>query len=411
MDKRGILISSLDAAVLKRLYHLLQPRDVTDVPFEDVVKTLDEHFAPKRFERAKLFSTRQEENEPVKDFLNRLRAIHATFEYETEADIRACSSDSLHSRHTRSAYSAKLVLEKNLTIEIALRLAGSSLAAEAGSRDMGSLVVAKVSQSTRTTGKCFRCGNFNNDEANCRFRQESYHDCGKRGHIVSMCTHTGRTSQKSKNKSSRRKVQTVTISNVFSVDNGDVKFSLRYSCEILGTKVTLQGDTGSQATLLNRSTCLNPIKVLGRSFLYVRWRDHLFSLEAIITEAPTVNILGRTWTSALMIDLNKMFVGVTNTVADRGKIPETLLQKHPGVFRDGLGRCTTTKVHLQFKPDSHPKFFNSRPIPLAIRTAVKQDLERKVNNGVRPLKLPLGLRSSSSYPNQMALYVFVEISA
>ncbi|XP_064470252.1 uncharacterized protein K02A2.6-like [Ornithodoros turicata] len=77
-----------------------------------------------------------------------------------------------------------------------------------------------------------------------------------------------------------------------------------------------------------------------------------------------------------------MFVGVTNTVTDRGKTLETLLKKHPGVFRDGLGRCTKTKVHLQFKPDSHPKFFKALPIPFAIRTAVERDSERKVNNGV-----------------------------
>ncbi|XP_064482580.1 uncharacterized protein K02A2.6-like [Ornithodoros turicata] len=201
-----------------------------------------------------------------------------------------------------------------------------------------------------------------------------------------MCTQTGRIPQKSQYKSSRRNVQNVIISNVFSVDNGIEKF---VSCEILGTKVTIQVDAGSQATMLNRSTwemlgspelepvphsihCFNqkPIKVLGMTFLDVRWRNHRFSLEAIFTEAATLNVLGKTCISALAINLKKMFVGATNSVPDRGKTLETLLKKHPGVFRGGLGRRTKTKVHLQFKQDSHPKFFKARHIPFAIRTAV-----------------------------------------
>ncbi|XP_064461874.1 uncharacterized protein K02A2.6-like [Ornithodoros turicata] len=59
-----------------------------------------------------------------------------------------------------------------------------------------------------------------------------------------------------------------------------------------------------------------------------------------------------------------------------------MVTKYPAVFRDGLGRCTKTKVHLELKPDSQPKFFKARPIPFSIRTAVERDLERQVANGV-----------------------------
>lgn len=160
VDKRSLLIASLDAAVFKRLYHLVQPRDITDVSFEDLVKALDETYAPKRFkefERAKLFSSRQEENESVKDFLNRLRAIVATCEYETESDLRSCSLLTAFIVGLRDQrIRAKLVLEKTLTIEVALRLAESSLAAEAGSRHLDTSVVGKVSQAANATSKCFR---------------------------------------------------------------------------------------------------------------------------------------------------------------------------------------------------------------------------------------------------------------
>ncbi|XP_064477113.1 uncharacterized protein LOC135390994 [Ornithodoros turicata] len=260
---------------------------------------------------------------------------------------------------------AKLVLEKNLTVDIALRLAESSLAAEAGSRDLDISFAGNVGKvflpPKQNTVKCFRCGNHNHDAGNCRFRNESCHECGKRGHIASMCHQRGRTSQKPRNKSaSARKVQSVTISNVFSVDENDGRF---ITCRISGYKVSLQVDTGSKATLLNKATwemlgmpellpvqhrlqCFDekPINVFGRAQLDVCWKEHSFKLEAIFTEANAINIMGRTWISALLLDLNKLFVCVTESSPVLGSSLQELVTKYPAVFRDGLGRCTKTKV-------------------------------------------------------------------
>ncbi|XP_064458841.1 uncharacterized protein K02A2.6-like [Ornithodoros turicata] len=134
----------------------------------------------------------------------------------------------------------------------------------------------------------------------------------------------------------------------------------------------------------HRLQCFNqkPFNVLGRAQLNVCWKEHSFKLEAIFTEANAINILGRTWISALRLDLNKLFVCVTESSPVLGSSLQELVTKYPAVFRDGLGRYTKTKVHLELKPDSQPKFFKARPIPFSIRTAVERDLERQVANGV-----------------------------
>lgn len=132
-DKRNLLIASIGPETFKLLYSLIQPRSILDVPYQELLQKLEEHFAPKKFkefERARLFSARQEENETVKDFITRLRSILTNCDYESEADARSCSLLTafivgLRDTHVR----AHLVLEKDLTLDVALRWAESTLTA------------------------------------------------------------------------------------------------------------------------------------------------------------------------------------------------------------------------------------------------------------------------------------------
>ena len=59
-----------------------------------------------------------------------------------------------------------------------------------------------------------------------------------------------------------------------------------------------------------------------------------------------------------------------------------LLRCYLTIFQDGLGRCHKVKVHLTLKPAAQPKFCKSRLLPFSIKSAVEQDLERQVHNGV-----------------------------
>lgn len=93
-DKSSLLISSLSPAVFRRLYHSLQPRNLAEVPFRELVEKMSAHYTPKtfkEFERLKLFSTRQQEEQTVRDYMERLSAIISRCEYEGETDLRACS--------------------------------------------------------------------------------------------------------------------------------------------------------------------------------------------------------------------------------------------------------------------------------------------------------------------------------
>ncbi|XP_064475579.1 uncharacterized protein LOC135389462 [Ornithodoros turicata] len=191
-DKSGLLISSLSPAVFKPLYNLLQPRNIMEVPFKDLTATLSDHFTLKRFkefERYKLFSNRQEDGESVKDFVERLLAIISRCEYEGESDVRACSLMTAFIVGLRDQrIRARLVLEKTLTMDTAIWLTESFLAAEAESKQLhAEPSVHKVTVKPESKERCFRCGNSNHSQETCRFHNEDCHACGQTGHISKMC--------------------------------------------------------------------------------------------------------------------------------------------------------------------------------------------------------------------------------
>ncbi|XP_064464136.1 uncharacterized protein K02A2.6-like [Ornithodoros turicata] len=324
-DKRDLLISSLSPEVFKRLYNLLQPKDVMEVSSSDIMAKLSEHYTPKRFkefERFKLFSSRQEENESVKDFVERHSAIVGRCEYEGERDTRACSLLTAFIVGLRDPrVRARLVLEKVLTLESAIRLAESSLAAEAESRQLHSEVpVHKIAGPETVRRRCFRCGNTNHEPDACRFKNEECHSCGKAGHIAKMCQN-GRASMSTGKHKPKHSSRVKLVTDVLLADEQDGRY---LTCNLLGKDITLQVNTGSRATLLDDRTFIK----LGKPKL----ESSPYRLRAL--------------------------------------------------FRPGLGRCTKLQVHLHVREGAQPKFFKPRPIPFATRQAVETDLQRQVKNGV-----------------------------
>ncbi|XP_064463653.1 uncharacterized protein K02A2.6-like [Ornithodoros turicata] len=342
-DKSGLLISSLSPAVFKRLYNLLQPRNIMEVPFKDLTATLSDHFTPKRFkefERYKLFSNRQEDGESVKDFVERLSAIISRCEYEGESDVRACSLMTAFIVGLRDQrIRARLVLEKTLTMDTAIRLAESFLAAEAESKQLhaGTLCAQGDSQA------------------------------GEQGTMFPGTRKKGKHF---------RKVKLVT--DVFLADGQDGKF---IACSIKDKDVILQVDTGSRATLLDERT----FKRLGEPELYQSpYRLRAFNKDEIPLRGAAdldVSIGGRGLIRELGIDLNTLFVGKILTAPKL----EGVLGTYPDLFRSQLGRCTKALVHLHLKKDAEPKFFKPRPILLRLGKRLKLtcNVVPKPNGAVR----------------------------
>ena len=60
-----------------------------------------------------------------------------------------------------------------------------------------------------------------------------------------------------------------------------------------------------------------------------------------------------------------------------------LLQRYPGVFKQGSGSITTVKASLQLKPGSSSKFCKTRPVPFAFNQAVELELDRLEGESIK----------------------------
>lgn len=54
----------------------------------------------------------------------------------------------------------------------------------------------------------------------------------------------------------------------------------------------------------------------------------------------------------------------------------SLKSSFPGVFQDGLGKCTVAKATLKLKENATPVYRCARPVPYASLPVVEQELDR-----------------------------------
>lgn len=57
---------------------------------------------------------------------------------------------------------------------------------------------------------------------------------------------------------------------------------------------------------------------------------------------------------------------------------KTILKKYPSVFSEELGTFNGYKISLTTNPETIPKFFKHRPVPLALRENVETEIDRLV---------------------------------
>ena len=98
-------------------------------------------------------------------------------------------------------------------------------------------------------------------------------------------------------------------------------------------------------------------------------------LPLLVVKGSGPPLFGRNWLES--IQLNWAEIAKVNGIVARPKGLQTLLAKYQDVFREELGQCKEIKAHLHVKPNTMPKFYRPRPIPLSMKEKVEADLDRK----------------------------------
>ena len=91
------------------------------------------------------------------------------------------------------------------------------------------------------------------------------------------------------------------------------------------------------------------------------------------------SLLGRDWFDALHIRVKGI-----NQVQHQTAPPEVeeVLRRHPNVFKDDISGYTGPPVQLELEEGASPKFCKARPVPLALRSAVADELQQLQSQGI-----------------------------
>ena len=204
--RRAILLSVCGSKVYKLMCDLLAPAKPKEKSYQELVKLIQDHLAPKPSEivqRFKFNNRFRNEGESVADFVAALRNLAEHCEYKDTLEMML--RDRIVCGIRDEKIQRRLLVEKELTFAKAYEIATSM---EITSKNMAVLQESKESDAVnkvtsqgdgttdgtrRVNGRsmqykssCFRCGGSHNAQT-CRFKELNCFYCKQKGHIAERC--------------------------------------------------------------------------------------------------------------------------------------------------------------------------------------------------------------------------------
>lgn len=407
--RRAILLSALSDGTYKLAADLALPKQLQDVPYEDIVGLLDDHFTPKRCgfsERFKFYAATQQTGETFSQWAARLRGLtaHCGFTNVGEA-LRDRFVMGMSSGPERDKLFAQDL--KDLTLAKAVELAESVHCARAGAAAAQPAQVHheqlfKITQPRQRANtaerssagdkvKCQVCGYYNHKTSQCRFAKSKCKKCKSVGHLRRMC----------------KNVNFMEASNVDEGEDGEC-FNIRSvkgepmveTISISGVQLKFEVDSGSAVTAISESTYKkyftnvplsltkkrlfsytgDNIPCLGVVLLPVTYAQQTHSLSVYVVRNAAAEILGRDFISLFKLEL--LPVRYCKQTNGSSEIVSRLENQYPSIFSDKLGRFNKYKVSLQLKDNSKPVFIRARPIAFALREKIDKEIDRLLSLGV-----------------------------
>ncbi len=426
--KRAIFLMVIGPTAFRLLRSLVAPAKLQDKTLKELVDKLKEHYCPQPsaiVQRLKFFTRVQQPGEYVATYVSQLRSLA---EY---CNFQAVLNDMLRDRLVcgirDTQIQRRLLSKRDLTFETALQ---EALAQEAAAKNalvlqetgasVGEVTVddgaekeavhrvdkrdarrppsAWQSQFSNDGGPCYRCGQLGHSAARCRFRTAKCHQCGKTGHIRTVCRSKPKDQQRQQRDVKMLQEDLAADSSpeeytLFAVTDG--RKPIEVDLELDGLHHRMEVDTGAALSLVSETTFKRlwpsqslqpattrlktysgePLQVLGRVQVRVRYANHSSELPLLVIQSDGPSLFGRNWLEHITLDWQKIH-SLNDSPA------EEVLRRHSAVFRDELGMLRDHKVKLHVESSVRPCFCKARPVPYAMRALVDKELEKLEEQGV-----------------------------
>ena len=118
------------------------------------------------------------------------------------------------------------------------------------------------------------------------------------------------------------------------------------------------------------------LQVIGTINVDVTHNGQEKSLPLLIVPGNGPALLGRNWLHHITLDWKdrKDWKALNSIAAEPAT--QTVIERHPDVFKEGLGFIQGVTAKLHVDPDATPRFCRARPVPYAVHGRIEQELTR-----------------------------------
>lgn len=401
--KRAILLSTLSDGTYKLAADLALPKEIQNVPYEDIIKLLDDHFIPKKTgfgERYNFYSAVQNLGETYPQWAARLRGLTAncSFSNVEEALRDRFLMGMLPGPERDKVFTqglADLTLAKAVELADTVRCARAVAAAAPGpqpqQQDNQLFKIASSSKSASVQKvQCKVCGLKNHETEQCRYSKFRCKKCNVKGHLRRMCT----------------KINYIENEGTLDGNDDDGKlFNIRSvngkpmteQVSVQGVMLEFQIDSGSAVTAISELTYKqyfsnvpltltakrllsytgDSISCIGITRLQFVYRESTHTLNVYVIRNGGPPLLGRDFISLFKLELIPV-----NYCEQNDPIINELQDKYASVFSDELGKFNKYKVSIQLKENTKPIFFKARPIAFALKDKINDEIDRLLRVGI-----------------------------
>ena len=413
-----IFLNVVGATTYSLLRSLLAPANPKDKSLADLAAVLKGHFEPKRnvvAERFRFHKRCQNQGESVASFVAELRRLAARCSFGNHLD--EALRDRIVCGLSSEAVRKRLLTEKDLnlakTIEIAQSMETAQKDALALQTSVSELTVGAISRPREspnrpnTDAPCHRCGKSGHWARACSHRSTVCHKCGKTGHLARVCRGGVRRQRESQANlvgldgtpdSNEDLPHGADVINRVNKVGSPAASPYKVTLELNGKPLEMEVDTGAAVSIISeltkktmfptatlsktpvtlRTYSADPLTVLGKLSVEVKYRDYVGTHSLFVVEGKGSNLLGRDWLTAIRLD----WASIKAVALGRPAAMEGLISEYAEVFTPGTGTMRHVTAQLCLKEGAQPRFFRPRSVPYSLKERVGKELDRLEEAGV-----------------------------
>ena len=249
---------------------------------------------------------------------------------------------------------------------------------------------------------CYRCLGSHNSQKRQFIKERCYH-CGIIGHTQRACrkkqaSPKGTEAGVNAMEDDDSEESEGEYGDLYHVSDSRNRKPISLKVYLEGRPVTMELDTGSAVSVMSevvyreylrhvplKDTSLKlrtytgeSVKPLGFCHVTVDYKGQSKELPIYVMKNDGPTLFGREWLESIQLNWPLLQLETSDTTPALDEI----LNKHAGVFSEGLGKMKNIQARIHLKESAQPRFWKARPIALARKSSVEAALDELEAEGV-----------------------------